>query len=91
MADPVIPRGRAWRRVAFQVAGWAVLLLVLRLTVVPAESRDLLTPDEMRASSTAAREWIERNLHPDGRYTYVYDVELDAFPVDYNEVRHAGV
>ncbi|MCY3656361.1 MAG: hypothetical protein OXG95_07085 [Chloroflexi bacterium] len=91
MVGPVIPRGRARRRVAFQVAGWAVLLLVLRLTVVPAESRDVLTPEELRASSTAAREWIERNLQPDGRYTYVYDVELDAFPVDYNEVRHAGV
>ena len=91
MAGPVIPRGRAWRRVAFQVAGWAVLLLVLRLTVVPAESRDLLTPEELRASSTAAREWIERNLQPDGRYTYVYDADLDATPDDYNEVRHAGV
>ena len=39
MVGPVIPRGRARRRVAFQVAGWAVLLLVLRLTVVPAESK----------------------------------------------------
>ena len=93
MADRVAPgtERRAWRRVALQLVGWAVLLLVLRLTVVPAESRDLLTPEELRASSTAAREWIERNLQPDGRYTYVYDADLDVLPDDYNEVRHAGV
>lgn len=84
-------RGRAWRRVGLQVALWAALLLALRLTVIPAESRDLQTPDEMRASATAGREWIERNLQPDGRYLYVYDADLDTIPDDYNEVRHAGV
>ena len=93
MADRVAAtdRGRAWRRVGLQVALWAVLLLALRLTVIPAESRDLQTPDEMRASATAGREWLERNLQPDGRYLYVYDADLDAVPDDYNEVRHAGV
>ncbi len=93
MADRVATtdRGRAWRRVGLQVALWAVLLLALRLTVIPAESRDLQTPDEMRASATAGREWIERNLQPDGRYLYVYDADLDTIPDDYNEVRHAGV
>ena len=87
----VMPRRRAWRRAAFQIAGWVALLVVLRLAVVPAEARDPRPPEELRASSTAAREWIERNLQPDGRYLYVYDADLDAIPNDYNEVRHAGV
>ena len=93
MADRVAAtdRGRAWQRVGLQIALWALLLLVLRLTVIPAESRDLQTPGEMRASATAGREWIQRNLQPDGRYLYVYDADLDAIPDDYNEVRHAGV
>ena len=91
MADPVTPRSRAWRHAALLLAGWAALLLVLRLTVAPSESVEMRSPDELRAASTAAREWIARNLQPDGRYVYVYDAELDALPDDYNEVRHAGV
>ena len=86
-----MPRRRAWRRGAFQLAGWVALLVVLRLVVIPAESSELRQPEELRASSTAAREWIERNLQPDGRYLYVYDADLDDVPNDYNEVRHAGV
>jgi hypothetical protein len=84
-------RPRARRRVTLQLAGWAALLLVLRLAVVPAEARDLRSPEELRGSATAAREWIERNLQPDGRYLYIYDADRDAIPRDYNEVRHAGV
>ena len=91
MGDAVIPQRLAWRSAAIGVMGWLALLVALRLVVAPAESVELRSPGELRASSTAAREWIERNLQPDGRYLYVYDAERDAIPDDYNEVRHAGV
>lgn len=96
MADPLATpqreqQQRLRRRVTLQIAGWLAVLLVLRLAVIPAEARDPRAPEELRASVSAAREWIERNLQPDGRYLYVYDANLDTIPRDYNEVRHAGV
>jgi hypothetical protein len=35
--------------------------------------------------------WMKRNQHADGTYLYLYFADTDTVPVEYNEVRHAGV
>ena len=85
-------RRRGWpRRTWLQLVLWAVLLLVLRLAVIPAEAREPLSIEEIRGAVTAARGWMQRVQYEDGSYLYRYDADADLVPREYNEVRHAGV
>ncbi len=88
------PRWLGWpRRGWLRLGGWLLLLVVLRLVLVPAESREPATAPELRDAVTAASAWMQRaqGAHEDGRYLYLYDPARDAALDDYNDVRHAGV
>ena len=70
---------------------WLVFAAVLRVAVIPPESCGESGEVAIKTASIRAAGWMERNLGPDGRYTYVYDADTDTVPLAYNDVRHAGV
>jgi small neutral amino acid transporter SnatA (MarC family) len=78
---------RLWR------AGLALLLLLLLafVALAPPERCPTVTAPELRRSAQSAVDWFVRNQETDGAWLYLYDAEANATPVEYNEVRHAGV
>jgi small neutral amino acid transporter SnatA (MarC family) len=81
------PATRLWR------AGLSlVLLLVVAFAVLaPPERCPSVTAEELRRSAQSAVDWFVRNQETDGAWLYLYDADANATPVEYNEVRHAGV
>lgn len=73
--------------VGVSLAGMALL----RLTTAAPERCPELPPAGLEEAAAGAAEWIEAAQFPDGSYVYEYDAQADAFPDDYNAVRHAGV
>jgi small neutral amino acid transporter SnatA (MarC family) len=74
----------------------ALLLLALVVAAVfvvgaPPERCPSVTSAELRRSAGATVEWFVRNQETDGSWLYIYDVDGEATPSEYNEVRHAGV
>ena len=78
---------RLWR------AGLALaLFLALAFVVVaPPEHCPSVGAGELRRSAQGAVDWFVRNQEADGAWLYLYNAEDDSIPVEYNEVRHAGV
>lgn len=79
------------RRVLTGVAGWAVVLVGLRLTLAAPERCRVPTGTEVRRAAEEAVGWFARNLREDGRWLYAYDRAADRVDPTYNIVRHAGV
>jgi hypothetical protein len=73
------------------VAFWMVAAGFLRVAIIPPESCGDTERASIASAAIAARDWIVRNQHPDGSYTYLYVVDADTQPNEYNLVRHAGV
>ncbi len=73
------------------IAFWVVLAMVLRVGVVPPESCGDTDTASLDAAARSAVDWIMRNQHEDGSYVYVYLIDTDTVPDEYNLVRHAGV
>jgi hypothetical protein len=81
----------AVRLLAVPVLIWAVVLVVVRVAIAPAELCGDGDPVEYRDTASAASDWIRLNQFPDGAYVYEYDRDEDVRPDAYNIVRHAGV
>jgi hypothetical protein len=64
---------------------------VLRLFVIQPERCGDVSAEEVRASATAAVEWLAGNQLPDGRWLYRYDAEANEDLGGYNDSRHSGV
>jgi hypothetical protein len=73
------------------IAFWVVLAMVLRVSVVPPESCGPTDAASLDAAARASAAWIMRNQHADGSYTYIYLIDANTVPDEYNIVRHAGV
>jgi hypothetical protein len=73
------------------VVAWVAFAGVLRVAVVLPESCGKTDTASLEAAARAARDWILRNQKPDGTYTYLYYIDTDTVPDEYNMVRHAGV
>ena len=73
------------------VALWGVFLGGLRVAVVPPESCGEANAEAIERAMVEAAGWMKRNQHADGTYVYLYFGDTDTVPVEYNEVRHAGV
>ena len=48
------------------------------------------TSEDLHAAADAAAAYLVRSVQPTGRQDYSYRVDMDAFPGEYNIVRHAG-
>lgn len=70
---------------------WVAVLAGLRLLVLQPERCGDITIEGVRASATAAVDWLVRNQEPDGRWLYRYDAEADRDLGGYNNSRHSGV
>jgi small neutral amino acid transporter SnatA (MarC family) len=81
------PGTRVWR------AGLSLaLLLALAFVVVaPPERCPFVSAEELRDSAQATVDWFVRNQETDGSWLYLYNADDNSTPVEYNEVRHAGV
>jgi hypothetical protein len=84
-----------WRRhrrwLISQVVLWGLLVAVLRIAVVPAESCPAIGGREVRRAIDAGAAWLVRGQRADGRYLYGYYHGPDQVSLDYNTTRHAGV
>ncbi|MDQ3438722.1 MAG: hypothetical protein M3478_00045, partial [Planctomycetota bacterium] len=49
-----------------------------------------LTPQDLHAAADAAGAYLVRSIQETGRQDYSYRIDMDAFPREYNIVRHAG-
>jgi hypothetical protein len=86
------PRPRTIRsRFALHLSVLVVGAAVLRVAAVPAEVCPPVTATQVRVAVDETLAWFERNLGPDGRYAYAYDMERDVIDPTYNDARHAGV
>ncbi len=79
------------RRVWPALLTLALILAASFLVVAPPERCPSVTPAELRRSAQASVDWFVRNQDNDGTWLYLYDADDDSTPIDYNEVRHAGV
>ncbi|MBT8192635.1 MAG: hypothetical protein KJP22_04480 [Acidimicrobiia bacterium] len=79
------------RRVRTGAITWVAVLVVLRILVLQPERCGDVSEDEVRASATAAVEWLVVNQLPDGRWLYRYDAVADEDLGGYNNSRHSGV
>lgn len=73
------------------LAFWAVGLVVLRQTMIPAQVCPPTDSAALLATAQSAAGWIERAQKPDGSYLYEWNAETNIESPDYNAVRHAGV
>ncbi len=73
------------------LAFWAVGLVVLRQTMIPAQVCPPVDSASLLATARAAAGWVERAQKPDGSYLYEWNTATDVESSDYNAVRHAGV
>lgn len=73
------------------VVAWVAFGAALRVGVVPPESCGKTDAASLDAAARAAIDWITRNQKPDGSYVYLYYIDTDTVPNEYNLVRHAGV
>lgn len=73
------------------IALWGVFLAGTRVAVVPPESCGEANAEAIERAMVEAAGWMKRNQHADGTYLYLYFANTDTVPVEYNEVRHAGV
>ena len=81
------PGTRVWR-----AALTLALLLALAFVVVsPPESCPPVSAEELRSSAQATVDWFVRNQETDGSWLYIYNADDNSTPIEYNEVRHAGV
>jgi len=74
-----------------QLALWVILVVVLRLVVVPAETTPPVDAPATQRAAAAAGDWLERGQLEDGRFLYGYFREDQQVSPDYNVTRHAGV
>lgn len=81
----------ALRFLALPLLIWAAVLGIVRVTVAPAELCGDGSPDAFQDTAQDAANWLKANQFEDGSYVYIYDREQDAYPNEYNIVRHAGV
>ena len=79
------------RRVWPAVLTLAVIVAASFAVVAPPERCPSVTAPEIRRSAQATVDWFVRNQHSDGTWLYLYNAEDDSAPIEYNEVRHAGV
>ena len=79
--------GRLWR------AGLSLVLLlaVAFVALAPPERCPPVSAEGLRRSAQATVDWFVRNQERDGSWVYTYNADDNSMPVDYNEVRHAGV
>jgi hypothetical protein len=76
---------------AVPVAFWALALVGIRVTLVPAEHCGDLTTDDARSAAGTATDWLIAGQRADGSYLYEYAESGSQPPDSYNIVRHAGV
>jgi small neutral amino acid transporter SnatA (MarC family) len=69
----------------------ALLLALAFAVLAPPERCPSVTAGELRRSAQATVDWFVRNQETDGDWLYLYDADENATPIEYNEVRHAGV
>jgi small neutral amino acid transporter SnatA (MarC family) len=69
----------------------ALIFAAAFVVVAPPERCPSVTTAELRRSAQATVAWFVRNQYGDGTWLYLYRAEADSAPIDYNEVRHAGV
>jgi hypothetical protein len=85
----------AWRKhrrwLIGQVALWGLLVLVLRVAVVPAETCPSVDAAAVERAARAGGEWLARGQREDGRFVYGYHRDEDTVSSEYNTTRHAGV
>jgi len=79
------------RRVRIAAITWVAVLVALRMLVLQPERCGDVSADEVRASATAAVDWLIVNQLPDGRWLYRYDATADEDLGGYNDSRHSGV
>jgi hypothetical protein len=74
-----------------QILLWAVIVAVLRVAVVPAESCPQGSRARVERAIAAGAAWLARGQQEDGRFLYGYYSETDRPSHDYNTTRHSGV
>lgn len=74
-----------------QIVLWGVIVAVLRVAVVPAESCPRVSATMVDRSIDAGAAWLVRGQGQDGRFLYGYYSGPDRPSYDYNTTRHAGV
>ena len=67
------------------------MLALAFVVVAPPERCPPVSAEELRSSAQATVEWFVRNQEPDGSWLYLYNADDNSTPIEYNEVRHAGV
>lgn len=79
------------RRVRIAAITWVAVLVALRMLILQPERCGDVSAEEVRASATAAVDWLIVNQLPDGRWLYRYDATEDEDLGGYNDSRHSGV
>ena len=74
-----------------QILLWGVIVAVLRVAVVPAESCPPIGAGSVERSIHAGAAWLARGQSADGRFLYGYYSDRHRTSYDYNTTRHAGV
>ena len=74
-----------------QIALWGILIVVVRVVIVPAETTPPVDAPAVERAAAAAGDWLERGQEEDGRFLYGYFREDKRVSSDYNVTRHAGV
>lgn len=70
---------------------WLAVLGVVRAGLALPEGGGDPTAVQLRASASAAGDWLLRHQLADGTYRYEWNRDTNTAPDDYNIVRHAGV
>ena len=74
-----------------QIALWGILIVVLRVAIVPAETTPPVDAPSVERAAAAGGDWLERGQLEDGRFMYGYFKDEQRVSADYNVTRHAGV
>ena len=74
-----------------QFALWAILIVVLRVLVVPAEANLPVDASAAEQAADAGGEWLQQGQAANGKYLYGYYSEDGEVSADYNNTRHTGV